>query len=663
MTQALPSASAPPTALETPAQPSTPDAPQRWALVGSPNSGKSTLFNQLTGLRAKVANYPGVTVEWAQGRVKLSEKVSIELLDLPGTYSFDPLSPEEKITVDILAARLPACPAPSGILFLSDATSLARTLPLLGQLLAQTSLPVVLVLTMIDELKARGGQIRVSALQAEIGIPILGIVGNKGLGVGDLKALLLDSQRHLRRSPKTPIPTAVEERFAWADALLASTYQPPSKGTLWTDRLDRLLLHPILGLVLFVLVMNFFFQAIFQGAEPLKALLERGIGWLSAFLSATLPVGLVQRLLVDGILAGVGSVLVFLPQIALLFLLLSLLEQSGYMSRAVFLIDRIMGWIGLDGRCFVSLLSSYACAIPGILATRSIPDPKHRLVTILVAPLMTCSARLPVYTLLIAAFVPPLSLGGGFQLQGLVMFALYLAGGITAFLGAFLLRRGPLRGHVLPFYIELPPYRFPTFKTLSRQIAQPIFSFLTRAGTVILAVSILLWFLLHFPTLEPPPSVARQGEEASKSWQVERSYAGNLGKTIEPLLAPIGFDWQIAIGLIAGLAAREVIVASLGQIFATKTSREDTKALSHTLPKRLAPPYRPPHAVQPHERLAVAFSLLVFFIFALQCVSTLAVMRRETGSWRYPALAFGVMFLLAYAASFLTFRLTLLLAA
>lgn len=632
-------------------------ASQLFALVGSPNSGKSTLFNALTGLRVKVANYPGVTVERYEGSLTLSDERTLRLVDLPGAYSFEPLSPEEVITADAVKGlkRDEDIPPPEGFLFVTDATSLPRTLPQLGALLKMSDKPVVVVLTMLDELKARKGQVRPFRLEKALGVPVIGVVGNKGVGIEDLKELLGQPDKLQRRTPSQLIPDTPEERFAWADELLSDAFEAPKEGTPLTDTVDRILLHPLWGGLIFFAVMVFFFQAIFQWAGPLQKGMEQGV--LSfGVLVGQLPPGFLRSLLLDGVIAGVGGVVVFIPQIALLFLMITLMEQIGYMSRAVFLVDRLMGRVGLDGRSFVAMLSSYACAVPGIMAARNIPDQRNRLTTILVAPLMTCSARLPVYTLLIAAFVPATTYGI-FQLQGLVMLGLYLLGGFSGMLLAWFLRKGPLRGSTMPFYIELPPYRIPTVLAVLRAVWVPVWRFLKRAGTLILAASIILWFVLNFPQVKVPAAVAKKGKQAVASYQIERSYAAYVGKTFEPALAPLGFDWRIGIGLVASLAAREVVVATLAQTYAVQATDENTKDLEKVLKVQLKPPGS--KGKNPIESLAVALSLLIFFVFALQCTSTLAVMVKETGSWKWPAISFTGLLATAYVASFVTFQLTM----
>ncbi len=632
------------------------DQCRRYALVGSPNSGKTTVFNALTGLRSKVANYAGVTVQCSSGILNGARGRQAELIDLPGTYSLDPLSPEESLTLDFLQGKIPHEPAPDGIVFVADSTSLSRSLPLLGGVIQQ-GIPVVLVLTMIDEIEARRGSVDVRRLESLLGLPVIPVIGNRGVGIPELKLSLLGGRALKPPQPQVPPPQDALHRFQWADQILHKAYRSPTHETPLTDTLDRWMLHPVSGVLTFILVMVFFFQAIFTWAVPMQDGLDSAVAWMGSSLSALLPDGLVQSVIVDGILTGVGSVIVFIPQIALLFLLITLFEQIGYMSRAVFVVDRVMSWVGLDGRSFVALLSSYACAIPGIMATRSIPDFRQRLTTILVSPLMTCSARLPVYTLLIAAFVPAQTVWGFLSLQGLVMLGLYLLGSLTALIAAGLMRRGPLGGDSMPFYVELPPYRWPTLKALWRGVSSPVSRFLRRAGTVILVASMVLWALLSFPRVQVPVSVQQQGEAAAQSYQLERSLAAGIGRTLEPAFEPVGFDWRISIGLVASLAAREVIVSTLAQIYSVEAEDEDDPALRSVLQQRLAPPGTA--SPTPTQRLAVALALLIFFVFALQCMSTVAVMRRETGSWKWPIAAFSGMFVLAYAASFLTYRLTL----
>jgi ferrous iron transport protein B len=612
----------------------------RLGLIGAPNSGKTTLFNALTGLRARVANYPGVTVERREASVNFGDRAAV-VIDLPGTYSLEPLSPDEAVVLRVLDGEIAA--APDALVVVADACSLERSLPFVGQVLLRGR-PTCLVLTMIDELAARGGTIDLPRLERALGIPVLGVVGHRGRGLDALVALLGRPESWSR--PVLPPPGDPLERARWADSVFASTAGVRPGVHKITEAIDRVVLHPVSGSLLFVAVMVTFFQLIFAWATPAMDAIDAGIVASTAWLHATLPAGLLVDFLADGLVAGVGAVIAFLPQIALLFGLLYLLEDVGYLARAAFVVDRLMGRVGLEGRAFVALLSSYACAVPGIMATRTIPSPRDRLVTILVAPLMTCSARLPVYALLIGAFVPSVPVFGPFGLQGLVLLALYLAGGVSALFVAALLKRTLLPSSALPFYLELPSYRMPTAKLWLSQVWKSAWAFVRRAGTIILAVSVVLWVLLHFPQNDPPPG-ATPAEAARHT--LEHSYAGAAGHAIEPLIAPLGFDWKIGVGLLASLAAREVIVATLAQIYA---SSDEDVSLRSAIRADVDP--RTGRAVFDPPTVA---ALLVFFVFALQCFSTLAVMARETGGWRWPAFAFTYLLALAYAASFFTHRL------
>jgi ferrous iron transport protein B len=611
----------------------------RLGLLGSPNSGKTTLFNALTGLRGKVGNYPGVTVERREGAARLAGRAAT-VVDLPGTYSLDPLSPDEAVVGQVLDGEI--AEPPDALVVVADACTLDRSLLFLGQVLRRQA-PTCLVLTMTDELRARGGAIDLTRLEQALGIPVLGVVGHRGRGFDALRKLLATPEEW-SRPPLLP-PETAEERAGWVASVLATAVSDrPGPGRV-SDAIDRVVLHPVAGSLLFALVMVTFFQLIFAWATPAMDVIDGAIGSAAEAVHATLPPGLLADFLADGLIAGVGSVVIFLPQIVLLFGLLYLLEDVGYMARAAFVIDRLMGRVGLEGRAFVALLSSYACAVPGIMATRTIPSPRSRLVTILVAPLMTCSARLPVYALLIGAFVPASVVAGPIGVQGLVLLALYLAGGLAALIAATVLRRLVLPGESLPFYMELPPYRVPTAKLWLSQVWSSAWAFLRRAGTIILLTSMVLWTLLTFPRVEPP---AGAGEAEARRHALEHSFAGAVGRTIEPLFAPLGFDWKISVGLLASLAAREVIVATLAQVYAATDEGTSLRAAvqadvdPHTGRRVFAP--------------ATVASLLVFFVFALQCMSTLAIMRRETNSWRWPAFAFGYLFTLAWVAAFATNR-------
>ncbi|RMH01676.1 MAG: ferrous iron transporter B [Planctomycetota bacterium] len=627
-----------------------PDRPRlRVALLGSPNSGKTTLFNALTGLRAKTGNYPGVTVDRRQG-IAATAGGPVEVIDLPGTYSLQAISEDEAVSVRMLRGEIAGEERPDGVVVVADATTLQRSLPLLAEALA-FDLPTCLVLTMVDELKARGGEIDLFALQRELGVKVLGVVGHKGLGVADLRDLLADPAAWPR--PAAPPPAETQARFEWADRILAAATRAQPEDSALTRRLDSILLHPVGGGLVFLAFVALFFQSIFSWAAPAMDLLDGAVGALADWLAGVLPPGWAASLLADGVVRGVGAVLVFLPQIALLFALIFFFEACGYMARAAFLMDRLMGWVGLEGRCFIALLSSYACAVPGILATRTIPSPRDRLATILVAPLATCSARLPVYALLITAFVPAEPLFGPFDLRGAVLFGLYLLGAASALAFAALFKRGLLRGAALPFYLELPPYRFPSLKAVLIQVWLRVWMFLRRAGTIILLASVALWALLHFPAAAP---AAGAGPAEAARTQIEQSWAAGIGRALEPALAPMGWDWRIGVGLVGSIAAREVIVTTMAQVYAWEDpaagdANQDADGFAAFL-------RRPdPVTGEPPLTRASAIALLVFFVYALQCISTIAVIRREAGSWRWALFAVAYQTGFAWLAAFLTFRL------
>ena len=614
--------------------------PLRMGLLGSPNSGKTTLFNALTGLRAKVGNYPGVTVERREGHIAVNGRRLI-VLDLPGTYSMNAISPDERVVTRILDGEV--AEAPEALMIVVDACTLERSLLFIAQVL-QRDTPTCLVVTMTDELHSRGGALDLQRLERALGIPVRAVVGHKGLGLGALRSLLAHPEGWSR--PHLRPPESAVERAAWAESILGSVLIRRPGAHRMTDAIDRVVLHPVAGVALFGVVMVTFFQLIFAWATPAMDFIDAGVAGSIAAVRAVLPPGLATDFIADGLIAGVGAVVIFLPQIVLLFSLLYILEDLGYMARAAFVIDRVMGRIGLEGRCFVSLLSSYACAVPGIMATRTIPSQRNRLATMLVAPLMTCSARLPVYALLIGAFVPATTVMGFLGIQGLALLGLYLLGALAALLVAAVLKHTVLRGEPLPFYMELPPYRIPTLRLLASQVWGAAWAFVRRAGTIILAASIVLWTLLTFPRVEAPPQL---NEREAARFALERSAAGRAGHALEPAIEPLGFDWKIGVGLLASLAAREVIVATLAQIYAA--ANEET-SLREAVRNDVDP-----RTGRPVFTAATVASLLVFFVFALQCMSTLAILRRETNSWRWPAFAFGYLLVVAYAASFATYRI------
>ena len=623
-------------------------APQRIgriAILGAPNSGKTTLFNALTGHRAKAGNYPGVTVDRREGELqgRFTEE-SVRLIDLPGVYSLEPQSEDEAVSVRVLRGEFGE-PAPDGMVVVLDATTIERALPLVAEA-ASLGLPLCIALTMVDELKARHGEIDVTALEAELGVPVLGVVGNRGLGVDDLGALLASSG-HWTPSPALREAAAAatpEERFDWTYGVLERCRREAPRPDRWTRRLDRFLLHPVLGPAVFLTFVALFFQAIFTWATPAMDLLSGLMDGLAARMLTALPDTLLTRLLADGVIRGVGAVIVFLPQIVLLFTVILFLEGCGYMARAAFVVDRLMGWVGLEGRCFLALLSSYACAVPGIMAARTIPSERDRLTTILVAPFATCSARLPVYTLLIAAFIPADPVLGPFTWQGLTLGGLYLLGTGAALLSAAVLKRGLRRGASVPFYLELPPFRLPRPSDIALGVWDRARMFLRRAGTIILGVSIVLWFLLNLPRRDADPQLS---DAANQQAILERSYGASVGRFLEPVFAPMDFDWRINVGLVASQAAREVMVATLAQIYAHEG--EDGEGLGGVLAgggKRGGAPVL---------SRASALALLVYFAFAMQCMSTLAVIRRETGKWRWPAFTFVYMTGLGWLGAWATF--------
>jgi ferrous iron transport protein B len=606
------------------------------ALVGNPNAGKTALFNRLTGSNQKVANYAGVTIERKEGRLTLASGKSVRILDLPGTYSLHPRSPDERITCEVLLGRASGEKRPDLVVCVLDATNLRRGLHLvLG--VKRMGLPCVVALNMADLAASRGIRIDADALSRELGVPVVSTVAVHADGDAQLRELLERAESWQRPQPAQPQAGDVPDHEA-VRALLQRLNLDEVAPHLPSDRIDRIVLHPVVGPLLLAVLLFLVFQAVFAWAAAPMAAIEAGTAALGNAVGAALPAGLLRSFLIDGLIAGVGGVLVFLPQILILFFFILVLEESGYLPRAAFLLDRIMGGVGLSGRSFIPLLSSFACAIPGIMATRTISNPRDRLVTIMIAPLMTCSARLPVYALLIGAFIPHRTVGPGLELQGLVLFALYAAGVLGSLLVAWVLKRISGRGQVRPLMMELPAYHLPRLRNVALGLWQRALIFLRRVGGIILVLTVALWFLASFPA--PPAGAVRPA--------IEYSVAGMLGHALAVLLAPIGFNWQISIALVPGLAAREVVVGALGTVYALSATGNDTA-------RALMP------LIAHSWSLATALSLLAWFVFAPQCLATLATVKRETGGWRWPLVMAGYLFALAYLASFVTYRVALLL--
>lgn len=615
--------------------PVAPIAELQIAIVGSPNAGKTSLFNALTGLRAKTANYPGVTVSRREATVRLGDRRMI-LVDLPGTYGLDPISPDEAVVTDALHGRIDGVEQPDALVIVADATSLDRSLFLVAEFL-ELDLPTCLVLTMIDEVAARRGAIDFERLSAALGIPVVGVVGHKGLGLDRLTALLADPHRWER--PIIAPPADLEERTGWVDSIVA-TVMSPLEVDRRTRRIDAVLLHPVSGVLAFVVVMLAFFQSIFTLATPIVDRLDTQLASLADTARDAIG-GTLGDLVADGVIAGVGSVLVFLPQITLLFLIIGLLERVGYLARAALLADRVMGRFGLEGRSFIAMLSSFACAVPGIMSTRTIPNERHRIATMMSAPLMTCSARLPVFTLLIAAFVPDQTVLGPIRSQGLVLFGLYVLGSISGLVYAAALSRTMLAGPSAPFMMELPPYRRPTARAVLLHVWDGAWSFIRKAGTVILVATLALWVLLTLPRSTAPAGI---DPAQTASYEMEHSIGGRIGIAMEPVFSPLGFDWRTNVAILGSLAAREVFVSTL-----SVTTASDSEA---ALPDRLKT-LRHADGTKVFDPATVG-ALLVFFVYALQCLSTIAVLRRESNSWKWPAVAMGSMLALAYLAALVT---------
>ena len=660
----------------------------RVALAGAPNAGKTSIYNALTGLHAKTGNYPGVTVARSLGTCRIGE-TSLTIEDLPGAYSLNPISPDEQVVRDVLTDASQSITVPDALVVVVDATTLRRGLNFVAEALA-LELPTCLVVTMTDELSRRTGRLNVAALGQALGIPAVRVIGHRGVGMPDLRAQLAQVE-NWQRTPLPP-PTDPDEITSWADSVLAAAdYQAPQNDQI-TSAVDKVLLRPVPGTIVFFTIMFLFFQAIFTWAAPFQDAVEGGFGYLGGLVHNWLDEShpLIAGLLGDGLIGGVGAVLTFIPQIIIMFLIIAVLEGVGYMSRAAFLMDKVMSIAGLEGRAFVALLSSLACAIPGIMATRTLPSTKDRVATMLAAPLMTCSARLPVYVIMISLTVDGDAKVGPFGTRGVVMFALYLLGAVSAMAAAWVVKQLTDRGGVLlPFYMEMPPYRMPRLRTVLIMVWDACKGFLKKAGTIITLTTVILWVLLNVPmrsdaqfeafcasdkqcaaiaaAVDKPESSTVKGddgqvitdaEELGKlldaqktSYTMDNSWAAKGGKAVQPVFEPLGFEWRINVATLSSLAARETFVATLGQIaaaedpedpgahLATMTYQKDT--LTNKAGDQLFNP-------------ATVIAILVFFVYALQCMATAGAMRRETGTWKWPIIAFTYMFVMAWVMAALS---------
>ncbi len=600
------------------------------ALVGNPNAGKSALFNALTGARQKIANYPGVTVERKSGRISLSDGRPVELVDLPGAYSLAPDSLDEAVTRDVVLGKLEGHRRPDALIIVVDAGNLDNHLRFTLELIA-LGLPVVVALNMVDLAARDGLELDPVKLSAELGVPVVPTVAVRKRGLEDLVATL-EPQLRIKPSGAT-LPQERKVLTAKAHRIAKSVIVRETATRQWTRTLDKALLHPLAGPLILFGLLFVMFQSVFAWSEAPIGWIESGIALLSDNVAAALPEGFIRSLIVEGVLAGVGSVVVFLPQILILFLFILILESTGYMTRAAFVMDRMMASVGLSGHSFIPLLSSFACAIPGIMATRTIMDQKDRLTTILIAPLMTCSARLPVYTVIIGAFIPATAIGPGIGLQGTVLFGLYIAGIVGAMVAALLLRRTVAKGAGSSFLIEMPRYQLPLLRDIAIGLWQRAWLFLRRAGTIIFASTIILWVLLSFPKVPV-------GSEMTQS---EYSVAGRIASGLAVVTEPIGFNDKIALALIPAMAAREVAVAALATAYSVDAGDEDATAMA--LGDRLAGQWS----------LATALAFLAWFVFAPQCISTIAVAKRETNGWKWPIFMLTYLFALAYIAAGVTY--------
>lgn len=624
--------------------PTLASVPWSVALVGNPNCGKTALFNLLTGARQKVANYAGVTVERKVGTTRLPDGRSVSVIDLPGAYSLTPATPDEQVTLDVIEGRRRGEDAPDAVIAVVDATNLRMNLRLVLEL-KRIGRPMMVALNMADMARAQGLDIDTAKLSAELGCPVVETVAVRHDGHAQLLALMA---REFAAAPPaaaaavagpsaTSLPAELQREVRRILAIVApGITTEAANAKRFHHRLDAVVMHPVWGLAILAVVLFLIFQAVFSWANVPMDAIKASMAWLGEQTTAHMAEGPLRSLLVDGVIAGVGSVIVFLPQILILFFFILILEDSGYLPRAAFLLDNLMGKVGLSGRAFIPLLSSFACAIPGIMATRTIANWKDRLATIMIAPLMTCSARLPVYALLIGAFVPDRSIGA-FNLRGLTLFGLYVAGVASAMAVAWVFKRIWMKSRYQPLMLELPPYRMPGARNLALGLLERAHIFLARVGGIIFALMVILWFLSSYPA---PP-------EGATGPAIQYSIAGWLGQALQHVFAPIGFNWQISIALVPGLAAREVAVGALGTVYSMSSAAggEVANALAPVIAKGWS--------------LATAYSLLAWYVFAPQCISTLAVVKRETNSWRYPLLMAAYLFALAYAAAFVTYRVTL----
>lgn len=692
--------------------------PRCIALIGNPNCGKTTLFNALTGLRQKVGNYPGVTVEKKEGRLELDDGSEVTLLDLPGTYSLNANSPDEKVATDILLGKAEHTNAPDLVVCVVDASNIERNLYLVSQILDR-QLPVVIALNMIDVAEQSGISIDVKALARTLGVPVIPTIASRGIGINDLRTAIAQARatqtpKRLWRMPalveeecdelvgllqqhhKLSEPVAfhealalltapesleehrdrfapevlahvhkdharlefagidrqsivIESRYDWIKNVCANAVtQSTSSDVNLSDNIDRIVTHKVWGFVIFLGIMTVMFQTIFTWATIPMEWIAEGFDWLGTMIRSAMPPGDLRDLIVNGGLAGVSAVVTFLPQILLLFFFLGLLEDTGYMARAAFIMDKLMSKVGLHGKSFIPLLSSFACAIPGIMATRTIESPKDRLVTMLVAPLMSCSARLPVYALLIAAFIPHQRVLGIFSLPGLTLLSMYLLGLTMALLMAWLFKKTLLKGAPPLFLMELPPYKLPAFRSILLQMWERSKLFLQKAGTIILGVSIILWFLASYPKVDG----------ATPAEQLQNSFVGRAGQLIEPLIRPLGFDWKIGIGMIGSLLQREVFVSTMGTIYNIQNADDASATVS--LHEHMRKDINPETGM-PVWTALTAICVMVYYVLAMQCMSTVAVMRRETNGWKWPLFQIGYMTVLAYGVTFVVYRIGLML--